>query len=277
MMVKARKALKREVLPAKKQTLVARSKQLDREIRREVGSLDRSMTKLAGMLAKMRAEHLWQYLRGFHKFEDYAQHVLGKMARSKVFNLVAIHGLTEGPNPIPAEMVERIGHKKAVELARLSPEERTPDMVKSAMEDALPVVRRRVQEKLNESLPPEQRKEPVMLFARNYPPEVIEAFEELEADGVYMEGIRDGDASLTLRAKFMFAMVCFFREAHEAELEEAREYRSAMQSKNSKEVAEELVDRGHSDVPEPERPRYGFRRMTSLPVSIRRSGKVCKA
>ena len=39
MMVKARKALKREVLPAKKQTLVARAKQLDREIRREVGSL----------------------------------------------------------------------------------------------------------------------------------------------------------------------------------------------------------------------------------------------
>src|SRR5438128_6759713 len=130
MMIKAKKALKREVLPAKKQKLVARAKQLDQEIRREVGSLDRSMTKLAGMLAKMRAEHLWQYLRGFRKFEDYAQHVLGKMARSKVFNLVAIHGLTEGPDPIPAEMVERLGRKTAVELARLSPEERTPDMVK---------------------------------------------------------------------------------------------------------------------------------------------------
>ena len=91
MMIKAKKALKREVLPAKKQKLVARAKQLDQEIRREVGSLDRSMTKLAGMLAKMRAEHLWQYLRGFRKFEDYAQH-LGKMSRSKLFNLIAIHG-----------------------------------------------------------------------------------------------------------------------------------------------------------------------------------------
>ena len=114
-MVKAKKALKREVLAAKKHKLVARAKQLDEEIRREVGSLDRSMTKLAGMLAKMRAEHLWQYLRGFRKFEDYAQH-LGKMSRSKLFNLIAIHGRCNTANDakkLSDAKVETMGYARS--------------------------------------------------------------------------------------------------------------------------------------------------------------------
>src|SRR3989442_433962 len=97
--------------------------------------MERSMTKLAGMLAKMRREHLWQYVCGFQRFDNYVESVLGSMSRRTIYNLLAIGELTEGANPIAPETVEKMGHVKALELARLDPEQRTPDIVRSAVED----------------------------------------------------------------------------------------------------------------------------------------------
>ena len=60
--------------------------------------------------------------------------------------------------------------------------------------------------------------------------------EEIELDGQYMEGIRDGDSSVSLRGKFWHYVCVNFRESHKAELAEGRKYREAL------EMAESIPD-----------------------------------
>ena len=56
----------------------------------------------------------------------------------------------------------------------ISPEQRTPDVIQSAVEDTVPMVKQKVQEKLNMARPPEERKEALILLARNLPPQLIQ-------------------------------------------------------------------------------------------------------
>ena len=121
---------------------------------------------------------------------------------------------------------------KANELARLSPEQRTQDVIQSAVEDTVPMVKQKVQEKLNMARPPEERKEVLILLARNLPPQLIQMIEEIEADGVFMEGVCDGDVSVTLRAKLWCAVWTNFRANYEEELTEGRKRRLAMAAKS---------------------------------------------
>ena len=203
---KGRAIPKGEVLPPAKdkQALTATAKQLDTDIRRECALVQRSITKLAEMLAQMRERELWKYLRdplhkgAYKRFEEYAQAALGPLSRTRVYSLLAIRELSQGPNPIPPETIER--RVKANELARLSPEQRTPDVIKCAVEDTVPMVKQKVQEKLNMARPPEGRKEALILLARNLPPQLIQMIEEIEADGVFMEGVCDGDVSVRSEA-----------------------------------------------------------------------------
>jgi len=73
-------------LPAKdRRELVVRAKHLHEEIQRECSVVQRSLTKLASLLGKMRQYHLWQYIedpmhkqRGFTRFEAYIESVLGR-------------------------------------------------------------------------------------------------------------------------------------------------------------------------------------------------------
>lgn len=226
-------------LPAKdKRELVARAKYLHEEIQREYSVVQRSLTKLASLLGKMRQYHLWQYIedpmhkRGFTRFEAYIESVLGPaMGRTKVYDLLAISELTEGPNPISPESIERMGRIKAAEISRLEAAQRTPEMVKSAIEDPVPVFRRRVQEKINQTLPEEERREPLILFSRNLLPETVALIEEVEEDGQFMEGIRDGDTSVSLRNKLHHAVWTFFAAAHAEEIAEGRKYRLALETK----------------------------------------------
>jgi len=226
--------------PAKdKQALTATAKQLDTDIRRECALVQRSITKLAEMLAQMRERELWKYLRdplhkgAYKRFEEYAQAALGPLSRTRVYSLLAIRELSQGPNPIPPETIERMGRVKANELARLSPEQRTPDVIQSAVEDTVPMVKQKVQEKLNMARPPEERKEALILLARNLPPQLIQMIEEIEADGVFMEGVCDGDMSVTLRAKLWHAVWTNFRANYEEELTEGRKRRLAMAAAKS--------------------------------------------
>jgi len=68
-----------------------------------------------------------------------------------------------------------------------------------------------------------------VLLARSLPVQVIELIEEIEEDGVWLEGVRDGDNSLPLRAKLWCAVWMNFRANYLEELEEAHRYRIAEQ------------------------------------------------
>jgi hypothetical protein len=223
-----------EVLPSAKDKgeLLATAKQLDAEIRRECSLVECSVTKLGVLLSKMRQLHLWKYVldethkTGFRRFDEYVTSVFGStMGHSRIYDLLAIHGLASGPNPIAPETIERMGRVKATELARLSPEERTPDMLKCCLEETVPVVRRKVQAKLNVNLPTDEQKEATVLFAINLPESTRNELEELLEIGIWMEGIRDGDRTQSMRQKFFAVMVIGTREYYATELAEAMRYK----------------------------------------------------
>lgn len=155
------------------------------------------------------------------------QEVLGVLSRSTVYEIVAAHSLTQGSNGLPAETINRLGVKRAYQLSRLEPNQRTPELVQEALKAPVARVRGMVQHKINETAPPEEQREPLILFARNYPASVIARFEELEERAVWLEGIMDGDRTLPLRAKVMVAMCANFEANYAEELLEADKRRVA--------------------------------------------------
>ena len=97
------------------QDLPQQAVQLDRTIRQKVKTLHRDCAELGGLLAKMR--DLWRYLPGkkFRSFEAYATNALGEsMSRSRVYELITAHLLTEGPHGIAAGTVARMGIEKGI-------------------------------------------------------------------------------------------------------------------------------------------------------------------
>lgn len=220
--------------------LTTQAQKLDREIRLEAEATRRSIVTLGEKIAQMRDSKLWRYLldrNGKPKYtslEQYAQSVLGPMASSRYFEIVAAHSLTQGENSIPKETVDKLGVKKAAELARLAPGQRTAELVAKATVTPVSKVRRMVQEKLNEHLPSVEQREVLVPFTRMLMPETVELFEEIEEDGIWLEGNRDGDRSVSLRAKLYHAIAVFFLEAHAEELAEGRKFRLAHEARGQK-------------------------------------------
>jgi hypothetical protein len=232
---------------------------LDEEIRHEIELMQTSLSKVAEMLLKMREERLWTYLVNpttkvpYRRFDEYVSSVTGdEIAHTKLYDLLAISRLSVGPNAIPPETVQKLGRIKSAEIARLEPQERTPELVQELLDRSVAVVKQRVQEIINISLPPDERRDVPLFWGRYYPRQVIERFEQLEARGCFLEGIRDGDRTITLRAKFMVALIINFEANFEEELKEADAYIAAMQAKKSALGAETFHDQEHDDPPEPE-------------------------
>ena len=228
------KTVTRELPPSAKPELIALAERLDREIQSDLKSMDvvtiQTMTRVAERLTRMRDEQLWKYL-GFRRFADYVKHVHSKLAksRSKLFNLLAAHALTTGVNPIDPEIVEKMGQKKAVELSRLAPHQRTPEVVRTAVEQPLSKVRNIVTAKLNEELPPDEQKPMVEMFTAMLPLEVCTDLEALLDVMEYMDGVRDGDTTWTLRQKAIYALIEAGRNYWQDEIVKAREYKAALE------------------------------------------------
>ena len=204
--------------------LVEEAKQLDREIRAAVRALGKSYTELGARLARMKERHLRQYLPGkkYKSFEEYATAALGQaISRSRGYELVTAYMLTTGENPIPAQEVDQMGIKRAVEVARLRPKQRTPEIREMAKTEPVVVVRNKVQAILNADLPADEKKPMLKLVAINVPEAYAAEFEEDMEVGIYMEGIRDGDNTQTMRHKVFQAMLIAFREYYALELAEA--------------------------------------------------------
>jgi hypothetical protein len=179
----------------------------------------------------MGDERLWKDL-GFPSFDDYITKIHREFAksRSKAFNLLAVYQLTKGDNAIPAEMVDRMGQKKAVELTRLQPHQRTPDVIAVALTQPLSKVRNVVTARRNETLPPHEQKPMVRMFALLLPEDTCDELNELLDEMEYAEGVRDGDMTRTLRQKAMDAIVKGARLFYQQELAEAAEYRAAKEA-----------------------------------------------
>lgn len=237
-----------------KNDLVIEAEKLDREVRSAWASAKPKLMRVAKLLKKIQESELWKYLkvRRYSGFHDYMKSVIGAdWSESHMYELLTASGLTVGENPLSEKAVEKMGIKKSCQLARLRSNQRDPETVKKVMRASVQKARQIVQEKINETLPEAERREITVLFSRNYTPTLVSYFEEVESIAIYMEGIRDGDTSVTLREKFMHAMLVNFCENYAHELAEAQKVRAAKESRSGKSsaAASEEEDEEGEDVP----------------------------
>lgn len=237
-----------EILPPEKLDggMIKKAEKLDERIREGAKSVAKSFVQLAGDLYLMKQEGLWEFLvdkdgkKIFRRYEAYAKDAMGDMGRSKVYELLAIAELEKGSKPIARETIKELGVKKAAALVQLPEGKRTQAVIKDALAaESVAEVKDQVRVILNEDLPASERKEAGATLVLQLPIRTLARFEKLVERGIWMEGIRDGDKTLTMKQKLFHAMIVVFEEQKAAELEEADEYR-----KKSEALAKENAEAG---------------------------------
>jgi hypothetical protein len=239
------------------------AKRLDVKIRLEWQASERSLVKVAGSFTKMRDEKLWLRLvdigtkKAYKRFEDYVTAVTGnRIARSKLYELLSIWGLTQGADALDPKDVEEMGPKNAAEIARLDAKDRTPEVVEKAKKESTRKLKKLVQEKLNEKLAPEERKDPTFMFARNLDEPTIELIEQVEHDLIWCDFVRNGDKSVSQLVKAWNLVWAGFVISAEGKklMDEGRDYREAMEAAKAEALvpANETVDVEEAPPPEPD-------------------------
>src|SRR6266436_577951 len=143
--------MKIKELELSNERLQQEARELDEEIRGIIRETRQSFLRLGQSIVKMRDKQLWPHLldpqanRKYDSLEAYVMSVMGPMARGKYFQIVAAHTLTEGENAIAPKVVEQMGIVKAAQIARLSPKDRDPDIIESALNDTVPIVKQKVE------------------------------------------------------------------------------------------------------------------------------------
>jgi hypothetical protein len=216
---------------------------LDVQIRKEWQKSEGSLIRLSAMFNRMRDEVLWAELIDmdtkdpYRRFSDYVYAVTGKkVGHTRLYDMLAIYGLTQGPDALDPKDVDEMGSKNAAEVARLDPKDRTPDVVEAAKKESTRKLKKIVQEKLNEKLDPEDRKEATFMFARSLDEATIDLIELIEKDGEWIEAVRDADRSLGRLQKLWAYVWAKFAVDYREELEDGRRYREAMEAAQVREV-----------------------------------------
>lgn len=192
-----------------------------------------SIAELGKIAAQLRTDSLWKDItdaKGRPRFTHWTQvgsAVLGGAGKSKLYALIDCYELTLGPNPIPAKTVKRMGVKRAEEVAKLEPEDRTAEIIEAATTKPVMAVRNQVRAKMNENLPQQEQKPMLQLFAINLPTETAERLEALLEVMIYMDGIRDGDNTLSMRQKAITEMIRATDEYFAQEIGEAIKLKAA--------------------------------------------------
>jgi hypothetical protein len=137
----------------RQENLVTQARELDQQIRAKLKEVECPLIDLGRLMTQMRESGLWKYLPGRHRgWEDYVNGVMGLRARSSLHEIVAAYSLTQGAQPISPEVVNRMGIKRAAQLARLKPEDRTPATINAAITRTVDSFKQVVQNKAERRL-----------------------------------------------------------------------------------------------------------------------------
>ena len=246
--MKGRKMVKKqEVLPPENgKELESFALTHDAKLVYAVNSLKSSLSTLAEEGAVMRDEskRLWRFVKDpntdgmqkgcFATWRDYARSRLGDISSNKLYEIAAVHSLTRGANPVPAADIDQLGVKKAAQLARLPEKDRTKARIKKAKSQTVREVTKEVDKVLDKQKPPSERKEKLVSFSVSLSQSTIDLIEKLEHDGVWLKLVRDGDKSLSLKAKLWHAVIWYFYDSHREALAEAALEREAFIAANHK-------------------------------------------
>jgi hypothetical protein len=168
---------------------------------------EKGLSELARHVAELRDNDLWKHITNgngkprFRRWTEVAKCLYGGKSDRNYYELADCQSLALGKNPIPPREVQQYGIKRAVEVARLKPEQRTPEIREMAKTEPVMVVRNKVQQILNQDLPKDEQKPMLKLLAINLPEQYVQEFEELIELLGHTEGARDGDSTQAIRAK----------------------------------------------------------------------------
>jgi hypothetical protein len=183
------------------------------KVKTAVGNVRKAMLEFGKLCREMRAKELHRYVqkpgsrKGYVCFEEYVETLTGgEVTRGKLYVAIALPGLTEGPNALTPDDIAEMPQANAIELTRLPSEERTPELVELAKRTSKRDFPAKVQQKLNEKLPPEQQKTPRAEFFCKLHPMVKNKLEETIERFTKLPVVRDGDRALSLKEKAVFAM-----------------------------------------------------------------------
>jgi hypothetical protein len=170
---------------------------------------------------------------GFLTFDSYiANRTGGECSRSKYYECIQIYELTQGAIALPPEMVDSMPRKNQLQLSRviknLPPEKKTKKHVtkiaEKAQTQAVNLFRVTAQEAMNEDLPPEKQKSPLVRWSAMLDPRVAEKLNETIEDFKLLKGVvQDGDRLIDLTSKAVMAICCAAESFAGEILKQARE------------------------------------------------------
>jgi len=224
--------------------LVKEATALDQQVREQWKGMKRLARVVGGLFKEIRDRELHKYVpksgskKGYQRFEEYVSDVTGGIANSTVWVIMRIHGLTEGPNPVPGHEVDEMPQQNAYELTKLEPGERTVEIVQRAKRTPIKKFQAEIQEMKSAALPLEQRKPALIEVYEKWPLEVVEMFEETVADFSLLPVVRDGDRNLSIRHKAIATILVSARTYAGDEIQAARVelYAEVTQSAEAQEV-----------------------------------------
>jgi hypothetical protein len=188
-------------------TLAAEAAALDRQLRAQWGQWKRQARVIGSLFKKMMDKQLHRYVRkpgskkGYQRFDEYVADVTGGMANSTVWVMMRIHGLTEGTNALLPNEVDEMPQQNAYELTKLKPEQRTPEVVRKAIDTPTKKFKAEVQKIRNADLPPEKQKPVLVDIHEQWPVDLVEMFEETVSDFSCLAVVRDGHRDIAIRHK----------------------------------------------------------------------------
>lgn len=225
------------VSKAEQEELEAEAQEHDLKLTTALAHLDKSLFAVACEVEFIRSKHLYRYIKNpetdgdnrgcFGDWTEYARVKLGNMSSARMYELLSAKTLACGINAVQPEEIEELGIKKSAQLARLPEKKRTPQLIQQAKHQSVKEVTKHVNRMLDEEKPEAERKEKLVALNIGLPQVTIDLINEVERDGMFLDAIRDGDKTLSLRAKLWHAVFWFFKDSHREELEQASERREA--------------------------------------------------
>jgi hypothetical protein len=209
-------------------------------------NLTQSVVEIGKELAIMRDEELWREVRNksgerVESWREYVKFRLGSMSTSKMYEYLSAASLIHGEKPMAVEQVEKLGIKKATQVARLPEHKRTKKLLKQIEKESVAGAKLLVESVLEQPAP----KVILVPLTIALPQEVIELINQIERDGQFLESVRDNDRSWTLRAKLWHQVWWDFLNSHTQELKAAAMYREtflAAKKTNSEALASQSVN-----------------------------------
>jgi hypothetical protein len=190
-----------------------------------------------GKLCKeMQAKQVHRYIpkpgsrKSYISFEEYVFTITeGEVSRGSMYAAISLYDLTTGPNALEGDDLADMPQANACQLARLERQHLTPEIVKAAKTTSKREFPAKVQEILNEHLPPEEQRTVRINFFRKLHPRVVSKLEETIERYTLLPVVRDGDKILTLQEKAIFT-ICLAAEQFAGEDLRVAEKRASEES-----------------------------------------------